>query len=73
MLASGVLAIPEQVGDAGLLFDPTSVPSIRQAILDLVRDPAAATLLGQKGRDRMLAMTPERYGAQLQNLLLELR
>jgi glycosyltransferase involved in cell wall biosynthesis len=73
VLASGVLAIPEQVGDAGLLFDPTSVPSIRQAILDLVRDPAAATLLGQKGRDRMLAMTPERYGAQLQNLLLELR
>jgi glycosyltransferase involved in cell wall biosynthesis len=71
--ASGILAIPEQVGDAGLLFDPTSVSSIRQAILDIVRDPQAARLLGERGRDRMSAMTPERYGAQLQNLLLELR
>jgi glycosyltransferase involved in cell wall biosynthesis len=71
--ASGILAIPEQVGDAGLLFDPTSITSIKQAILDIIRDPEAARLLGQKGRDKMLAMTPERYGAQLQNLLLELR
>jgi glycosyltransferase involved in cell wall biosynthesis len=73
VVASGILAIPEQVGNAGLLFDPTSVSSIKQAILDIVRDPEAARVLGQKGRDRMLAMTPERYGAQLQNLLLELR
>jgi glycosyltransferase involved in cell wall biosynthesis len=71
--ASGILAIPEQVGDAGLLFDPTSASSIKQAILDIVRDPEAARLLGQKGRDKMLAMTPEHYGAQLQNLLLEMR
>jgi glycosyltransferase involved in cell wall biosynthesis len=73
VVASGILAIPEQVGDAGLLFEPTSVTSIKQAILDIVRDPEAARLLGKKGLDRMLAMTPERYGAQLQNLLLEMR
>jgi glycosyltransferase involved in cell wall biosynthesis len=71
--ASGILAIPEQVGDAGLLFDPKSVASIRNAMLALVRDPEAARLLGKKGKDKMLAMTPERYGAQLQNLLLGLR
>jgi glycosyltransferase involved in cell wall biosynthesis len=71
--ASGILAIPEQVGDAGLLFDPTSVASIKDAILGIVRDPEAARLLGKRGRDRMAAMTPERYGAQLQNLLLGLR
>jgi glycosyltransferase involved in cell wall biosynthesis len=71
--ASGILAIPEQVGDAGLLFDPTSVTSIKQAILEIVRDPEAARLLGRKGRDRMQAMTPERYGAQLQDLLRALR
>ena len=28
--ASGILAIPQQVGDGGLLFDPQSVPSIAQ-------------------------------------------
>ena len=70
--ASGILAIPEQVGDAGLLFDPTSTASISDAMLKILSDPEAARLLG-RGRDRMLAMTPERYGAQLQNLLGELR
>jgi glycosyltransferase involved in cell wall biosynthesis len=70
--ASGILAIPEQVGDAGVLFDPTSVASIRQAILKIAGDPDFARQLGEKGRDRMSAMTPERYGAQLQHLLREL-
>jgi glycosyltransferase involved in cell wall biosynthesis len=71
--ASDILAIPEQVADAGLLFDPTSVESIKQAILELVRDPHAARLMGKKGQEKMLAMTPERYGAQLQALLRELQ
>jgi glycosyltransferase involved in cell wall biosynthesis len=73
VVASGILAIPEQVGEAGLLFEPTSVTSIRDAILRLVKDPEAARLLGKRGRDRMAAMTPERYGAQLQDLLLGLQ
>jgi glycosyltransferase involved in cell wall biosynthesis len=71
--ASGILAILEQVGDAGLLFDPTSVASIKDAILGIVKDPEAARLLGKRGQDRMAVMTSERYGAQLQNLLLGLR
>lgn len=71
--ASGILGIPEQVGDAGLLFDPTSVASIKEAILKIVKETEATRLLGKRGRDRMLAMTPERYGAQLQDLLRELR
>ena len=73
VVASNILAIPEQVGDAGLLFDPRSVASIRDAILKIVRDPAAARILGKRGCDRMMQMTPERYGNQLQNLLRELR
>jgi glycosyltransferase involved in cell wall biosynthesis len=71
--ASGILAIPEQVGDAGLLFDPGSTVSIRDAMLAILKDPEAARRLGKKGKDKMLAMTPERYGAQLQDLLLGLR
>jgi glycosyltransferase involved in cell wall biosynthesis len=73
VVASDILAIPEQVGDAGLLFDPMSVASIRDAILKIVGDPDAARRLGKRGHDRMLTMTPERYGAQLQDLLSELR
>jgi glycosyltransferase involved in cell wall biosynthesis len=71
--ASGILGIPEQVGDAGLLFDPTSVRSIKEAILAIVKDPETARLLGKRGQDRMSAMTSERYGVQLQSLLDELR
>jgi glycosyltransferase involved in cell wall biosynthesis len=71
--ASNILAIPEQVGDAALLFDPTSPASIRNALLSLLRDPDATRALGAKGRARMAAMTPERYGAELQRLLTGLR
>jgi glycosyltransferase involved in cell wall biosynthesis len=67
--ASNVLAIPEQVGDAGVLFDPTSAVSIKDAILRIVGDPELARRLADRGRERMRAMTPERYGAQLEALL----
>jgi len=73
VVASAILAIPEQVGDAALLFDPTSVTSIKNAILDVVRDPEAAALRAKRGRDKMLSMTPEHYGNQLQGLLGELK
>ena len=67
--ASNILALPEQIGDAGLLFDPTSVASIKGAMLDIVNNPAAARERASRARARMAAMTPERYGAQLQALL----
>ncbi len=73
VIAADILAIPEQVGDAALLFDPTSVASIKQAILKIISDPEAARLIGKRGKDLMSAMTPERYGAQLQSLLLGLQ
>jgi glycosyltransferase involved in cell wall biosynthesis len=70
--ASDILAIPEQVGDAGLLFDPKSVDSIKQAMLRVI-EPKTARELAKRGRERMSAMTPERYGARLQDLLSALR
>ena len=70
--ASNILAIPEQVGDAALLFDPTSPASIRDVLLTLLRDPDATRALGAKGRARMAAMTPERYGKALQGMLTSL-
>jgi len=48
------------------------VPSIKEAILKIVQDPETARLLGKRGRERMLTITPAQYGAQLQNLLREL-
>ena len=73
VVASAILAIPEQVGDAALLFDPMSATSIKDAILSVVRDPEAARRRAKRGREKMQAMTPQRYGNQLQDLLDELR
>lgn len=71
--ASNILAIPEQVGDAGVLFDPTSVVSIKDAILRIVWDPELADLLRKRGRERMHMMTPEGYGNQLEAVLRDLQ
>jgi glycosyltransferase involved in cell wall biosynthesis len=71
--ASNILAIPEQVGDAALLFDPTSVASIKEAMLTLLKDPQTAEALVARGKARMSKMTPERYGAELQDVLRQLQ
>jgi glycosyltransferase involved in cell wall biosynthesis len=69
VLASDLLAIPEQVGAAGLLFDPLSSKSIAARMLEIARDPGLAKTLGARGRDRMVAMTPRRYCSELEALL----
>ncbi len=67
--ASGILAMPEQIGDAGLTFDPTSVQSMKSAILGILQNPGRARALADLGRRKMEQMTLERYGSQLQELL----
>jgi glycosyltransferase involved in cell wall biosynthesis len=73
VIASGIHGIPEQVGDAGLLFDPNSVASIRDAMLQVVQNRDLAKDLVTKARERMRLMTQEHYGEQLQQLLDEMR
>jgi len=70
--ASGILSIPEQVGEAGLLFDPLSSSSIAESILTLVSNPELAEELGNRGRKKIAAMTPQLYCSQLQELFAEL-
>jgi glycosyltransferase involved in cell wall biosynthesis len=70
--ASNVLALPEQVGDDGVLFDPSSTASIKAAIWEIVSNQAAAKARAARARERMAAMTVERYGAQLQDLIGQL-
>jgi glycosyltransferase involved in cell wall biosynthesis len=73
VVASDLLAIPDQVADAGLLFDPRSVSSITDAVLKVFSDPEATRQRVKVGHDRMLAMTTERYGEQLERLLHDLK
>ena len=63
--ASNVLALPEQIGDAGLLFDPESVDAIAAAISRLLGDPALRRTLVERGLQRMSAVTHESYAARL--------
>ncbi len=49
---SNIYAMPEQVGDAALLFDPSSVDEIAQAIVGLATDGALRTRLSEAGRKR---------------------
>lgn len=70
--ASGILSMPEQVGEDGLLFDPFSSASIAESILKLADDPELATAFANKGKEKMALMTPQRYCIQLGDLLQKL-
>ena len=62
---SNVVALPEQVGDAGLLFDPTSPDDIAAAIGRLLADPALRRRLAERGFRRMAEVTHASYAGRL--------
>jgi glycosyltransferase involved in cell wall biosynthesis len=51
--SSNVTALPEQVGDAGLLFDPNDPPEIGRALERLFTDDALCEDLKRKGKLRL--------------------
>jgi glycosyltransferase involved in cell wall biosynthesis len=67
--ASNVVALPEQVGDAGLLFDPLSVDAIAASIERLLDDPELRRQLAQRGQRRVAAVTHEGYGRRLADII----
>jgi glycosyltransferase involved in cell wall biosynthesis len=67
--ASRVVALPEQVGDAGVLFDPTSVQDIARAIGDTFEDSALREQLVARGTRRIAGLTTENYAKELALLL----
>jgi hypothetical protein len=60
VLASNVTAMPEVVGDAGLLVDPYDVEAIAHGIRRLVEDTALSEELRKKGLERAKRFTWER-------------
>jgi glycosyltransferase involved in cell wall biosynthesis len=50
---SNATAIPDQVGDAALLFDPNDVESIADAVGKLATDADLREMLGKRGRRRL--------------------
>lgn len=60
VIASNAAAIPEVVGDAGLLLDPHDGPRWTQAMIDIVNDAALRARLREAGVRRASEFTWER-------------
>lgn len=67
--ASNVVAIPEQVGDAGLLFDPNSVEDIANKINTLLSNSVLRAQLIKNGHRRMQFVTHNEYAIRLSDLI----
>lgn len=63
-VVSKASSLPEVVGDAGLLFDPTSPQELANILAALVSDDRAKQELGAKGRERALSFTVREMALQ---------
>jgi glycosyltransferase involved in cell wall biosynthesis len=64
--ASNVVALPEQIGNAGVLFDPLSIEDMAEKISSVLGNPELQTELIRRGKARVGGLTPNRYAAQLE-------
>jgi glycosyltransferase involved in cell wall biosynthesis len=71
--ASNVLALPEQAGDAAILFDPMSVQDMADKITAMLCDASLRGRLVQRGTERIGTMSIDKYAADLRRLLADLR
>ena len=49
VVAANVLSLPDQVGDAGLLFDPLSIDAMARSILEVTGNAELAQSLRDRG------------------------
>jgi glycosyltransferase involved in cell wall biosynthesis len=60
VVATRAGGLPEVVGDAGLLADVGDAPGLARAMIAVLTDPARASALGARGRERALVFSCER-------------
>jgi glycosyltransferase involved in cell wall biosynthesis len=63
--ASNVVALPEQVGDAGLLFDPNNINDINQKIIQIIIDQELKENIIKNGYLRILNFSHKKYKIEL--------
>lgn len=71
VLTSDIRGIREQVGDAGVLVDPTSVESIAAGIHRLWTENNLRDTMARRGRERLAKYTPETYRQRLIEIVEE--
>jgi glycosyltransferase involved in cell wall biosynthesis len=65
---SNTTGLPEQVGDAALLFDPDDPVDIARALHDLASDSGLRAVLRAKGRQRLIEFTWERTAREYRDV-----
>ena len=69
--SSNVLSLPDQVGDAGIIFDPNSVKSIADSAILLIEDKSLRISLVNKGYDKINTLTDKFYSDSLEKIVNE--
>jgi len=69
MAVSNIYAMPEQVGDAALLFNPSSVEEITRAIVCLTTDEVLRSRLSEAGRRRAQQWNQPRFEARFHQIV----
>jgi glycosyltransferase involved in cell wall biosynthesis len=71
VVSSNVCALPEQVGDAGLIFDPHNIEDMAEKIYIVWTNAKLRESLVQKGYERVKDLTIENYAKQWEKILEE--
>jgi glycosyltransferase involved in cell wall biosynthesis len=58
---SSVTSLPEEVGDAGLIFSPTDIEQMADAMRRLAEDSELRRMLAERGRARVMLFGPEQF------------
>jgi glycosyltransferase involved in cell wall biosynthesis len=69
VLCSDLFSMPEQVGDAGLLFDPFSTEDMAEKIYTIWTNDNLRQELVQKGYEKIKDLTQENYARQWENVI----
>ena len=64
VICSNVSSLPEVVGDAGLLIDPSDEMGLRQKLMMLIEDPKQRDAFAIRSRERSLSFTWEKCAQQ---------
>ncbi|MCX7948391.1 MAG: glycosyltransferase family 4 protein [candidate division WOR-3 bacterium] len=73
VVSSDVCALPEQVGDAGLIFNPNDPEDIAEKIYKIWTDKDLRKILIEKGYKRIKDLTIEKYAEKWRDVIEEVR
>ncbi len=71
VVASNVGALPEVVGDAGILLDPHDAAAWRKTIVELLADDARRAELGKRGKERSKLFSWEKTATRIMTALTD--